>query len=126
MPKVKCPQCATVVEYVAGYDPICPTCGFRGGTPAPTAVPAALNRPLPRALPMQLSPAAREVLGTVAACTWSGPHRAQPLRRWTRLTPVAFDRALGELAAHGVVRRADGDLFWLTERAEVAARTLFD
>ena len=72
-----------------------------------------------------LSPAAREVLGTVAACTWSGPHRAAPLRRWTRLTPVAFDAALCELASGGLVRRSDGDLFWLTERAETAAQSLF-
>ena len=73
-----------------------------------------------------LSPEAREVLGTVAACSWSGPHRAQPLRRWTRLTPAAFDAALAELARLGVVRRAQGDLFWLTERAEAATRGLFD
>ncbi|MEK6975857.1 MAG: DUF4190 domain-containing protein [Candidatus Thermoplasmatota archaeon] len=33
MPKAKCPQCATVVSYVAGYDPICPQCGFRGEAP---------------------------------------------------------------------------------------------
>lgn len=74
---------------------------------------------------MHLSPAAREVLGTVAACTWSGPHRAAPLRRWTRLTPAAFDAALGELAAVGFVRRAQGDLFWLTERAEAVAGRMF-
>lgn len=74
----------------------------------------------------ELSPAAREVLGTVAACTWSGPHRAIPLRRRTRLTPAAFDAALAELATGGLVRRAAGDLFWLTERAEAAARALFE
>ncbi len=74
---------------------------------------------------MDLSPAAREVLGTVAACSWSGPHRATPLRRWTRLTPAAFDAALAELARGGLVRRSDGDLFWLTERAEACARDLF-
>lgn len=72
-----------------------------------------------------LSPAAREVLGTVAACTWSGPHRATPLRRWTRLTPVAFDAALAELASGGLVRRANDDLFWLTDRADAAADSLF-
>lgn len=74
---------------------------------------------------MQLSPAAREVLGTVAACSWSGPHRATPLRRWTRLTPAAFDAALAELARDGLVRRSRGDLFWLTERAEAQTRDLF-
>lgn len=72
-----------------------------------------------------LSPAAQEVLGTVAACTWSGPHRAAPLRRWTRLTPAAFDAALAELASGGLVRRANGDLFWLTERADSAAAAMF-
>lgn len=75
---------------------------------------------------MHLSPAAREVLGTVAACSWSGPHRATPLRRWTRLTPSAFEAALGELAALGFVRRHSGDLFWLTERAEGVASRLFE
>ena len=74
---------------------------------------------------MDLSPAAREVLGTVAACTWSGPHRAAPLRRWTRLTPADFDAALAELASGGLVRRAQGDLFWLTERAEAVADRMF-
>lgn len=75
---------------------------------------------------MDLSPAAREVLGTVAACNWSGPHRAAPLRRWTRLTPAAFDAALAELASGGLVRRVEGDLFWLTDRADSAANALFD
>ena len=75
---------------------------------------------------MDLSPAAREVLGTVAACNWSGPHRATPLRRWTRLTPAAFDAALAELDSGGLVRRAQGDLFWLTERADSAASAMFD
>lgn len=35
MPKAKCPSCATVVTYAAGYDPICPSCGFRGSAPVP-------------------------------------------------------------------------------------------
>lgn len=73
-----------------------------------------------------LSPGAREVLGTVAACTWSGPHRAAPLRKWTRLTPAAFDAALAELATGGLVRRSGGDLFWLTEQADEAAHALFE
>ena len=75
---------------------------------------------------MQLSPAAREVLGAVAACNWSGPHRAIPLRKWTRLTPAAFDEALSELASGGLVRRAGGDLFWLTDQAERLACAIFD
>lgn len=37
MPKAKCPQCGNVVTYQAGYDPICPACGFRGA--APTVAP---------------------------------------------------------------------------------------
>lgn len=74
---------------------------------------------------MPLSSEAREVLGTVAACSWSGPHRATPLRRWTRLTPAAFDAALAELARGGLVRRTNGDLFWLTDRAEATTRDLF-
>ena len=40
MPKAKCPSCATVVTYVAGYDPICPNCGFRGSAPEPVRPPA--------------------------------------------------------------------------------------
>ena len=75
---------------------------------------------------MDLSPAAREVLGAVVACDWSGPHRATPLRRWTRLTPAAFDAALAELALGGLVRRVTGDLFWLTERADSAAAAMFE
>lgn len=75
---------------------------------------------------MDLSPAAREVLGTVAACSWSGPHRATPLRRWTRLTPAAFEEALTELALGGLVRRTTQDLFWLTDRAEAQTQELFD
>lgn len=74
---------------------------------------------------MPLSPEAREVLGTVAACSWSGPHRATPLRRWTRLTPAAFDAGLAELARGGLVRRTGQDLFWLTDRAESTTRDLF-
>lgn len=42
MPKAKCPACATVVTYAAGYDPVCPQCGFRGAAPAvPAPAPAA-------------------------------------------------------------------------------------
>ena len=72
-----------------------------------------------------LSTAAREVLGTLAACTWSGPHRARPLRRWTRLTPAAFEDALHELARGGLVQMQRGDLFWVTEAGESWLRRLF-
>ena len=40
MPKAQCPSCGNVVTYVAGYDPVCPKCGFRGAAPASSA-PAA-------------------------------------------------------------------------------------
>jgi hypothetical protein len=72
-----------------------------------------------------LSAAAREVLGTLAACTWSGPHRARPLRRWTRLTPAAFHDALRELAGVGLVELQRGDVFWVTDAGESWARRLF-
>ena len=39
VPKAKCPSCATVVTYAAGYDPICPTCGFRGAAPVALQAP---------------------------------------------------------------------------------------
>lgn len=73
-----------------------------------------------------MSPAAREVLGTVAACPWSGPHRSIPLRRFTRLTPAAFDLAINELVALGFVQRAQQDLFWVTQRGDAAVTRLFD
>lgn len=80
------------------------------------------------AAPAHASPfsaAAREVLGTLAACTWSGPHRARPLRRWTRLTPAAFDEALRELARVGLVELQREDVFWVTDAGESWARRLF-
>jgi hypothetical protein len=41
VPKAKCPSCATIVTYAAGYDPICPQCGFRGAAPVvPPPAPA--------------------------------------------------------------------------------------
>ena len=47
VPKAKCPSCATVVTFVAGYDPVCPQCGFRGAAPAvPQPAPAA-RAPVP-------------------------------------------------------------------------------
>lgn len=41
VPKAKCPTCANIVTYAAGYDPICPRCGFRGAAPNPPAPVAA-------------------------------------------------------------------------------------
>lgn len=41
MPKAQCPQCSTIVTFVAGYDPICPNCGFRGTAPASAPPPPA-------------------------------------------------------------------------------------
>lgn len=37
MPKARCPQCTTVVTYQPGYDPVCPSCGFRGAAPVHAA-----------------------------------------------------------------------------------------
>jgi hypothetical protein len=71
------------------------------------------------------SPTAQEVLGTLAACTWSGPHRAQPLRRFSRLTPAAFDSGLRELASTGLVEMQHGDVFWVTDAGESWTRRLF-
>lgn len=72
-----------------------------------------------------LSREAQEVLGTLAACTWSGPHRARPLRKWTRLTPAAFEDALRELARSGLVELQGPDLFWVTSVGEDWTRRLF-
>jgi hypothetical protein len=75
--------------------------------------------------PEPLSPAAHEVLGTLAACPWSGPHRARPLRRWTRLTPAAFEAALRELACGGLVELQGPDVFWVTATGETWTQRLF-
>lgn len=72
-----------------------------------------------------LSVAAHEVLGTLAACSWSGPHRAPSLRRFSRLTPAAFDQGLRELASSGLVQLQDHDLFWVTDAGESWTRRLF-
>ena len=45
MPKAKCPQCGNVVTYQEGYNPICPSCGFRGS--APPQAPAGFSSPPP-------------------------------------------------------------------------------
>jgi hypothetical protein len=50
VPKAKCPQCGNIVTHAAGFDPVCPRCGFRGAAPAP--VPA----PRPGASPPGASP----------------------------------------------------------------------
>ena len=72
-----------------------------------------------------LSQQAFEVLGTLAAWPWSGPHRAKPLRRWTRLTPAAFERALAELVRGGLVRIERDDAVWVTDAGEDCTRRLF-
>jgi DNA-binding HxlR family transcriptional regulator len=61
----------------------------------------------------------------LAACPWSGPHRYRPLRKWTRLTPQAFETALQELAAAGLVERQHGDIFWVTGPGEHWTRARF-
>lgn len=54
VPSAKCPQCATIVTYAAGFHPVCPQCGFAGTVAKPTPpaaqvlsppAPAPLNRP---------------------------------------------------------------------------------
>lgn len=57
MPSAKCPQCATVVTYAAGFDPICPKCGFSGT--APRAAPAFTPAPAPASVPATAAPTAR-------------------------------------------------------------------
>ena len=84
-----------------------------------------MDAPRRASLVPPISDQACEVLGTLAACTWNGPHRAQPLRRWTRLTPAAFDDALAELARTGLVQRQDRDVFWVTADGESWTRRLF-
>ncbi len=56
MPKAKCPECATVVTYRAGYDPVCPGCGFRGEAPAPAPPPMRwASVPEPAPVPMAVA-----------------------------------------------------------------------
>lgn len=100
-------------------DASCPSHpSFSNPIPAP-----AQDRP---SLPQdRLSQDAHQVLGTLAACPWSGPHRAQPLRKWTRLTPAAFDLALRELAELGLVELQQHDVFWVTGQGERQADQLF-
>ncbi len=54
VPSAKCPQCATIVTYAAGFHPVCPQCGFAGTVATPPTppvqvlsppVPAPINRP---------------------------------------------------------------------------------
>jgi hypothetical protein len=42
VPRVKCPRCGTIVEHAAGFQPICPSCGYGAeAASAPAPVPAA-------------------------------------------------------------------------------------
>lgn len=50
MPSAKCPQCATIVTYAAGFHPVCPQCGFSGTVaPPPAARGPTLSPPAPAA-----------------------------------------------------------------------------
>jgi len=71
-----------------------------------------------------ISPPALEVLGALAPFPHTGPHRAAPLRRHTRLTPAAFGNALGELQQSGLVRLEEETL-WLTRDGERLAGRVF-
>jgi len=37
VPQSRCPRCATIVEHAAGFQPVCPACGY--GSAAPAAAP---------------------------------------------------------------------------------------
>ena len=74
---------------------------------------------------MPPSHAAREVLGCLAPCLESGPHQATAVRRRTRLTPEAFDRAVGELERTGLLRVRGVAELWLTGQGERAVAELF-
>ncbi len=57
VPTVKCPRCGTVVEHAAGFQPICPACGYgSAASPAPAAMPPP---PAPAYPPMQAVPGAK-------------------------------------------------------------------
>lgn len=71
-----------------------------------------------------ISPSALEVLGALAPFPHTGPHRAAPLRRHTRLTPSAFGQALGELQRSGFVRLEE-EALWLTRDGERLAGAVF-
>lgn len=66
MPRVKCPRCGTIVEHAAGFQPICPSCGYGSdaAAAAPTAAPAAVPPPLSPPSPV---PAARPPPSQAAA-----------------------------------------------------------
>ena len=47
MPQVRCPRCATVVEHAAGFQPVCPTCGYGAAPTAPAAAYGVPPQPAP-------------------------------------------------------------------------------
>ena len=71
-----------------------------------------------------LSPPALEVLGALAPFGHSGPHRMSPLRRFTHLTPAAFERALGELRGRGLVHFEE-EALWMTGEGESVTASEF-
>ena len=71
-----------------------------------------------------LSQPALEVLGALAPFGHSGPHRMPPLRRFTHLTPAAFERAVGELQGRGLVH-FDEEALWMTGAGESVTAAVF-
>jgi DNA-binding IclR family transcriptional regulator len=76
------------------------------------------------ALLAPLSAPALEVLGALAPFGHSGPHRMPSLRRFTRLTPAAFETALVELRHRGLVR-FEGESLWTTRDGEDLSLSVF-
>jgi DNA-binding IclR family transcriptional regulator len=74
---------------------------------------------------MPPSPAACEVLGCLAPFLHSGPHPATKLRKHTRLSVPAFERAVWELERYGFVNLRGADEVWLTRQGEVQVASMF-
>ncbi|HUR61585.1 MAG TPA: hypothetical protein VM286_04395 [Candidatus Thermoplasmatota archaeon] len=72
-----------------------------------------------------VSPAAREVLGSLAAFDHTGPHAPEALRRHTRLTPAGFQASVMELVACRLAHLEGNGALWLTHQGEAMARHLF-
>lgn len=73
-----------------------------------------------------ISPAAQEALGCLAAFDHTGPHDPEALRRHTRLTRAGFQASILELVAHGLAYLEGNGKLWLTHQGEAWTRRLFD